>query len=87
MGKNDGNRRRMRKRRRWEGQELVLGDQFSAEVLDNVNTEEAGKWKGENKNKVTVLNQLQEKLFYIASPPELFVTSKFCSTLNLSYKH
>lgn len=41
----------MRKRKLLEGQELVLQSWFSTEVLNSINTEEAGKWRGEIKNK------------------------------------
>lgn len=52
MGKNNENRRQMKKRRRREGQELALGSQFSTEVLDNINTEEKRQVNGKEKAKI-----------------------------------
>lgn len=52
MGKNNENRQQMKKGRRREGQELVLGSQFSTEVPDNVNTEEKRQVNGEEKAKI-----------------------------------
>lgn len=43
--------KRQTRKRRQEGQELVLGSQFSTEVLGNVNTETKRQVNGEEKAK------------------------------------
>lgn len=52
MEKNNENRKKMRKKIRCKGQELVLGSQFSIELLDNVNTEGKRLVNGEEKAKI-----------------------------------
>lgn len=75
----------MKKKKLWEGQELVLQSQFSTEVLNNINTEENRQANGEEKSKIdSILKQhLENRCFSSLQFLGLFASSKFYGNLEL----